>query len=462
MKKFILILVLFVSSDLFPQSAVYAPVYDVLQNNPKSPNVNALFKFKEIPVNASSGIPNIEIPIYTIQSGDIKIPISLRYNGGGIKVDELPTSVGLGWSLSVGGVISQKVNGLDDFLGVEGDLYDVGTYVSPMYGSVSIIQSQTINSMTDFFAFQQNAIASGNNYALTESRRFLGRVADGWFDAEADEFHFTTPTGTGSVFFDQSSGVFKSSNIDNWIILEHPSSGFNQGKWVLQDPNGIQYYFEKKEMSQSPLVNNINARPCRTPENCDKATTPVKYPQLISTWFLSEVKSLRKNNSVNLSYNTAWRHYSGGFSFRAEFNTSGVYVGGTNGEVVMRDGEENTINEIYFPEGKVKFIYSSTLPNDDGPSALEYIKIYNSKNQEKEVYKLIYQTINPVGNNGNPDLAKHILFLKEVEQSALTEQSQKLYEFGYNLQTRFPKRFLFAQDEWGYYNGNDNNVVLTP
>lgn len=457
---FLTIVFLFLSKSAYLQSSIYAPVHDVFQNNPKAPNVSSLYAFKEIPVNASSGIPNISIPIYTIEAGGLKLPISLKYHGGGLRVDELPTTIGLGWSLQVGGVISQKVNGLDDFLGTEGDLYDVGTYISPSYGNVSVIQSQTINSMTDYFSFINNAIATGDNYKITESKRFLGRVADGWFDAEADEFFFSTPTGSGTIFYDQANHVFKNSNVDNWEIVETPLSGFNQGRWVLLDPNGFVYTFEKKEISQSPLVNNISARPCRVPENCDRGVIPVRYPQLINTWHLSSVTNAKTNSIFNLSYLTQWKHYTTGYSFRDEFNTAGTFVGGGLAEINSRDGDECLINEITFPKGKVKFIYSSTLPNEWGPSALEYIRVYDKNNIEVIGYKLEYEVINPVNNSGSVDATSHILFLKRILQLTGIGNNQQLYELSYNFQTRFPKRFLFAQDEWGYYNGKDNNSSL--
>jgi len=55
---------------------------------PPSPEAAALGKFGEIPVGKYSGIPNINIPLHTLQSRVISVPISLSYHASGIKVEE--------------------------------------------------------------------------------------------------------------------------------------------------------------------------------------------------------------------------------------------------------------------------------------------------------------------------------------------------------------------------------------
>src|SRR5690554_5200706 len=79
-----------------------------------SPEVAALAKYIEMPVNYSTGIPQIEIPIHTISEGNIQLPVSLSYHAGGIRVNEEASSVGLGWSLMAGGVIGRTIKGKPD------------------------------------------------------------------------------------------------------------------------------------------------------------------------------------------------------------------------------------------------------------------------------------------------------------------------------------------------------------
>lgn len=63
---------------------------------PPSPGTASLGKYLEIPVSNYTGIPQIQIPISLIKEGDISVPVTLSYHSGGIKVDEVASSSGLG------------------------------------------------------------------------------------------------------------------------------------------------------------------------------------------------------------------------------------------------------------------------------------------------------------------------------------------------------------------------------
>src|SRR5690606_19671137 len=78
---------------------------------PKSPNAEGLARYVEYPVDKSSGALNLSIPIHTIKIRGFELPISLDYHTGGIKVDQQSTSVGLGWVLNAGGLITRTVQG---------------------------------------------------------------------------------------------------------------------------------------------------------------------------------------------------------------------------------------------------------------------------------------------------------------------------------------------------------------
>lgn len=99
----------------------------------QTPDVAAFSKINFLPISAYTGKPNISIPLYKIKLGSLSIPISISYNYGGIKVDEVASSVGLGWNLNAGGAIVRQVNGLHDLkppksqsgFGVQGYLSDV-------------------------------------------------------------------------------------------------------------------------------------------------------------------------------------------------------------------------------------------------------------------------------------------------------------------------------------------------
>ena len=72
---------------------------------PPSPDAAALGKYGEIPVDKSTGIPDISVPLYEIKTPRFNLPISLSYHASGIKVDEISSWVGCGWVVNAGGVI---------------------------------------------------------------------------------------------------------------------------------------------------------------------------------------------------------------------------------------------------------------------------------------------------------------------------------------------------------------------
>ena len=73
---------------------------------PKSPEAASFDKVTDIPVSMYTGTFNLSIPLYTVTSGDLSLPISLDYQGSAIRVDQESTWVGLNWLLNAGGLIT--------------------------------------------------------------------------------------------------------------------------------------------------------------------------------------------------------------------------------------------------------------------------------------------------------------------------------------------------------------------
>jgi len=137
MRKKLILLFSLVTVTIYSQ----APSGNLIQNSvnsiaPKSPDAAALFRYTETPVSLYTGVPNIDIPIYTIKEGDIEVPISISYHAGGIKVTDEASSVGLGWSLNAGGRVSHIMAGFNDFsLYGYYNIYPKTVY--PQYGGIT-------------------------------------------------------------------------------------------------------------------------------------------------------------------------------------------------------------------------------------------------------------------------------------------------------------------------------------
>jgi hypothetical protein len=81
---------------------------------PPTPDAQNFIRYGEIPVDISTGVPKIEIPLYDVRCGKLEIPISISYHASGIKVKDIASPVGLGWVLNASGLISKTILGAED------------------------------------------------------------------------------------------------------------------------------------------------------------------------------------------------------------------------------------------------------------------------------------------------------------------------------------------------------------
>ena len=72
--------------------------YDLNQIDAPSISIQAeeLKKFGEYPIDFSTGVPNITIPLYEIEIGDFRLPIAIAYHASGLKYKMLQLQLDLG------------------------------------------------------------------------------------------------------------------------------------------------------------------------------------------------------------------------------------------------------------------------------------------------------------------------------------------------------------------------------
>ncbi len=80
----------------------------------QSPEVAAMVRNITYPVNYSTGVPDITIPIYEVKCGELTLPITLSYHASGVKLNEPSNWVGQSWSLNAEPIISRNINGRID------------------------------------------------------------------------------------------------------------------------------------------------------------------------------------------------------------------------------------------------------------------------------------------------------------------------------------------------------------
>lgn len=417
----------------FSQSSVTSSGIDAFEKIPKTPSVASFAKMKEFPVNLNSGLIDVSIPLYTIRTGSIELPIYLSYAGGGIRVNELASRVGMGWSLNAGGVITKQINGLDDMYA---ETLQMHQFVKPDYTDFNGRYETNFNSVKEL----HDALA-GDYEHPHRLQRFLGQVNLGRLDTEPDLYVYGGPSGSGSFLFDQSLLKFRKTNRDGTLIfLEDNTNSDNlNAHFSIQDTRGVVSKYGAIEKILNPLLDIPGAQPRNT--------------ELPNAWHLSEVGDGIHNKTVRLYYNKVYREVVGGYSHNRTFASSG-FLKSNNHYQIRRKGDDVELNRIEFPEGWVEFI-EAVEPQSDYPGiSLKEIRIYNAENRIIKAFQFNYS------------YHRRMLFLSSIREVGYNRFGiatfNEPYVFTYDFSQNVPDRFSYGQDKWGYANGKLNNQSLIP
>jgi len=422
------------------QSNVTPSQIELSQKVPSSPSAGSLSKYFEVPVNMANGIPNIQIPIYTIESGNIKLPISLSYHAGGIKIDDDANWTGMCWSLNCENSITKRVNGFDD-------LYteDMGSnnapqfnYINPNYPAYFLLTG--LNSITDIVNQRWNRGQDTIN-------AFWGRIASGFADGEADEYIFSTPNGSITAYYDQNSGSYV-CNKPGWLVY---FSGANYG-WYLTDKNGLTYSFEALENALNPIWNKPNYSPTQ------------QY--LPSSWKLTKIYDPISDKKITFSYehyfqNRIYKGYSG-YRDYTKYPYGNIFYGQADfGDDIIREGDELALTKITFENGCIDFIKDTGRKDGLIPS-LKEIRVSNSDNELLQKFSFSY--FYPKGLYAGDTSSR--IFLAAIKQTIFKNNGDSTtfpsYRFDYDTAIHLPPKYANAQDYWGFYNGKNANTSLFP
>jgi hypothetical protein len=388
---------------------------------PASPDAAAIEKFGNFPVNYSTGVPGVNIPLWTVQCGTLSWPVSLSYHASGIKVDESASMAGLGWSIDVLGVITRSVNGRPD---------------------------------------EETTLGEPTNYTSVTSNDwdYLYKVNDNLADGELDLFNFS---------FNGRSGKFVIKHEDG-TILQVPQSNLKITHdaalhvFTIKDETGAVYTFDKEERSTT-----ISGSPTST--------------TYTTSWYLTKIELPDKNNTVRFVYSYAgqtsdfYMSYTQTIGRKYQQNISG---GQPNLVTISPNIQPSSssvnidlmrLDSIYFPNGSVVFNYDPNARQDIGSN-----NVYNELNAIviNEVngglmapvktfrFNQSYFHYLPTGYTDKPGCYR-LRLDNLVESGSLAGPDLKKYIFQYNTSVNLSPRSSTGQDMWGFNNGiTGNNSLL--
>lgn len=384
---------------------------------PASPNASALIEYVNLPVSLDTGVPTINYTLLSIKNNDIEVPVTVSYHAAGIKVNEVPSWLGTGWTLNAGGSISRVIAGLADdsdngFIGVN----QKGRLVNQAWDAVYI--------------------RSANNKVL---------------DTEPDIFYFNFLDFQGKFVFNADGDI---------VLLPHqelkilPPFGPKRidNYWTIIDGEGNKYKFGTTAGSIEKIGTTTTFN---TGGNIDTVTSAPR----ISSWYLCEIESAA-GDKITFEYKNG-SSYS--FESKSESRTMKYFPGTPIINSVQFITQTNTVtNPVYLDKilsanGSVKF-NSLSLRED----LLNSYKIDNIQllNKNGAVVRKINFNHSYFLSSGCtlPECKRLKLDGIFQESSQITQQ---LYQFQYNQDVLLPSRMSPQIDHWGYYNQNGETIFNT-
>lgn len=372
---------------------------------PPAPEAQAFMRYGEIPVDYSTGVPKIEVPLFQINSGKLSLPVSVSYHASGIRVNDVASVAGLGWKLSAGGVLTRTVMGKPD-----DDLY----------------------GMLNMSYYTKSQIDGGPQNSEIWNR--LNYISKGIYDSESDRYYYSAAGSlSGDFIYDQSSNIVPVTYTDNKI--SRPSTT----QFVVTTPDGTRYIFDKCEYTQVNLDYNH-----------------------ISSWWLSKIISADNADEISFEYQLQNDYTAAFIPMNSVTYTGGstpMSYGGT-----QTSTQQLLLKKIVFKDGFVKFDYVADR-KDMQSNRLSAVSEYTNNNALIKKYQFIHSYFNGYGDD---DKYNYRLKLDRINVFDGNSQYSQNYSFEYDQDHNMPPYIKpgynlpgsYAIDYFGYYNGVLTNQHL--
>lgn len=272
MAKLLLLLLCFITVSItWAQSPPVAPALMLTNRDllPLTPEAASLGRFGNVPVSLYTGVPSVEIPLFTFHTTAVDIPIRLQYHGGGVRLDQKATWVGLGWNLMAGGAVTRVCRGIDDFAS--------GGYVS----GAPAVPIRTVSEE-----------CGKNRDANTPGFEYVEQLVKGEIDSQADLFSFNFLGYSGSFVLDQGG-------IPHLTTLQPLRIALTANGWEIITPDGTRCLFEAMELTQPATAGGA--------------------AQGVSAWYLTRLTT-RFKEQVNFEYGD----YNASYEYLPNFPGGGV------------------------------------------------------------------------------------------------------------------------------------------
>jgi hypothetical protein len=400
---------------------------------PASPTAASLGKYGEFQVGYGTGALDFKVPLYTLKEGEFELPIYLSYMSKGFKVNEIPSWVGLGWTLNCGGVIVRNQRGLTDEKRYNNSLND--------------FESLLLNTDPELGYFSTAKVLKKDFAKVKKNNILRYKFTEGYYDSKPDVFTYNFNGRSGKIIF----GVDDNGDLKPKVLSKDNikvSFKVDLSSWELTTDDGVCYVFSDAEISAENLES----------VESDKTVT--------TSWYLSKIK-LPNGNAINFEYNNdvvKYETYSESVHYREKGNIvePPMTVNDLSSEGIITSYRHSTrkISRIY--NNKVEVRFNSLKERKDLKEKallLDNIQIRSFSSPRTKNYKFYYGYFDSrfAHLENKPERYLNLRLRLDSICAKAGEQILPYYGFEYNTDINLPTRISYAQDYWGYYNGYLSN-----
>jgi YD repeat-containing protein len=468
---------------------------------PVNPKAYEFIKNTDVPINKYTGMTNITIPLFNLETKGISLPISLSYNSNGIKVTEEAGCVGMGWALNNNWSIVQQVNGFDDFDSTrrEFNRMDIASYIECICSHIggcpntpngntmlNRCENVTFKIAAGIESFWRGAFLQNGDYycpfirtltssgvsdsSLDAQNSFFHNFVFGLKDYEPDMFIFNLPGYSGKFVYDFFQNSYTCIT-DNQIKITADSQFNNPPDFFrITTPDGnlfilnlkekttvIQNGFQKELYPSSPNDNTISINGSVSSRVYQVISIETNKSESIKIEYIQTNDVVNTPNiSQSIIRYIADDSRVGNGSFPNELSDNITSYTITKqpfsylSKIIINNNE--TLNFNY--SDRIDLIGSKKLDN------IELRKSINGSLVKKFVFSYNYFISHSEGTNTDSFLNQFSTLVTKMPSElthrlkllSVTEENSKPYLFDYNTE-QLPKKTSLAKDYWGYYNG---------
>lgn len=452
-KILVFIIALLYGQSGFAQVSEMPDFNSIFGNTPTaSPEMASMVRNIVYPVNYSTGLVKISIPLFEIKCADIKIPITLNYHASGVKLGAASGWVGQNWSLQCEPMISRTIRGRDDFYaGYKCDIdysnksqwyrYQLAKndkdgqpddyyFNLPEYQGEFVYVMDAKNDKYQYVALPyQNLriVTKGNGFQITDDK---GRSYN--FNGVCETTGTSSPLGwkatsivsankKDSVTFSYFQNLEFSKFCQDYIVV---IDDFTDRNGLYTDRNYLRGQFQAdynkgKEELMCPLRDYW-----------------MQDPVIYGTTYkgsnhFCDIYTYQSTDNGDLYRDWPFQNY-----LQTEYPKTNTHK----------------LSQIIFPSGKIVMRHSHKK-NIDG-EVLDEIDIYNNCGDLTKRIKLEYD-LKPTQQR---------CYLHSIEITGDKGKQNEKYEFGYHNINSLPPLGNKSIDYWGYYNGvrRSDTTTLVP